>query len=201
MVYAEMNFGRYRGQPPANVPAAYLRWCLAECNCLDDWLRRCIIAESTRRGIRPDGSPMGREAPVRAPAGGALIDLPGLIRTCYREMALRFHPDRGGSHEAMVAISIAHDRLKELAGSTDAGANHIDGLRRLAPPRQRSPVAARGQGAHRIRSVGPALGCVQGGDKCVGQRHAPGIPGSGQRRAPGERPWGHRPAHRVPGVP
>jgi hypothetical protein len=34
----------------------------------------------------------------------------------YREMTLRFHPDRFGSHEAMTAINHAHQRLRQLLG-------------------------------------------------------------------------------------
>jgi hypothetical protein len=29
-------------------------------------------------------------------------------------MAVRFHPDRGGSVEAMTAINVGYDRLKDL---------------------------------------------------------------------------------------
>jgi hypothetical protein len=38
----------------------------------------------------------------------------GIIRRWYRDMTLRFHPDREGSHEAMKAINQAHDRLAKL---------------------------------------------------------------------------------------
>jgi curved DNA-binding protein CbpA len=44
------------------------------------------------------------------------VPVKDLIGRWYREMSLRFHPDRGGSDEAMQAINHAHDRLKELAG-------------------------------------------------------------------------------------
>ena len=40
-----------------------------------------------------------------------------VVRTWHREMVLKFHPDRGGSNEAMQAINTAHDRLKELVGA------------------------------------------------------------------------------------
>jgi curved DNA-binding protein CbpA len=32
----------------------------------------------------------------------------------YRGLVLKYHPDRGGSHEAMVAINDAHERLVAL---------------------------------------------------------------------------------------
>jgi curved DNA-binding protein CbpA len=39
-----------------------------------------------------------------------------MIRQWYRGLVLDFHPDRGGSHEAMQAINEAHERLRKLAG-------------------------------------------------------------------------------------
>jgi hypothetical protein len=41
-----------------------------------------------------------------------------VVQTWYRRMALRFHPDRGGSHEAMLAINVAHDELRRLFDGT-----------------------------------------------------------------------------------
>ena len=39
-----------------------------------------------------------------------------IIRSWFRELSLRFHPDRGGSHDAMKALNEAHSRLKEMIG-------------------------------------------------------------------------------------
>lgn len=36
------------------------------------------------------------------------------LRKVHREMVLKYHPDRGGSHEEMVAITAFHERLQEL---------------------------------------------------------------------------------------
>lgn len=42
----------------------------------------------------------------------------GIVSKWYREMAMKFHPDRGGHHEAMVAINFAYERLKEMLTKT-----------------------------------------------------------------------------------
>jgi curved DNA-binding protein CbpA len=34
----------------------------------------------------------------------------------YRDLALHFHPDRGGSNEAMQAINEANNRLRRMVG-------------------------------------------------------------------------------------
>jgi uncharacterized protein (DUF3820 family) len=108
-----MPFGKYRGWPLDAVPEFYLRWAVENLRNIDLHLRRAL-----REALAEHEAAQAHQADrsQRAPTGGALIDLPALIKTWHREMALRFHPDRGGSHEAMVAISIAHDRLKGLAG-------------------------------------------------------------------------------------
>jgi hypothetical protein len=36
------------------------------------------------------------------------------VTQVFREMALRYHPDRGGSTEAMQAVNDYYQRLKEL---------------------------------------------------------------------------------------
>jgi pyrimidine deaminase RibD-like protein len=38
-----------------------------------------------------------------------------IIATGYRALALKRHPDKGGSHQEMLALNHAHEWLKELA--------------------------------------------------------------------------------------
>jgi len=49
------------------------------------------------------------------------------IREAYREMALRHHPDAGGSVEAMRRVNEAYQLLKELYRHprADQGAPHL----------------------------------------------------------------------------
>jgi uncharacterized protein (DUF3820 family) len=102
---AFMNFGKHKGQHVSDVPTLYLQWCLREATCLKDWLRHAIQDELARRCDQPQARP-----------SGALVDLPATIRTWYRELVMKYHPDRGGSHEAMVAITDAKERLEQMVG-------------------------------------------------------------------------------------
>jgi hypothetical protein len=108
MLSTPMPFGKYKGWPLWDVPGDYLLWVLRECARLRPGLRLDIQAE-----LRSRVAAAGPETP---PPGNTLALTSALIRTWHREMVLRYHPDRGGSHEAMQAINDAHDRLKELAG-------------------------------------------------------------------------------------
>jgi hypothetical protein len=103
-----MPFGKYRGELLEDIPSDYLEWLLRECRLR--WPLRCAV-ERELDIRRPDaaGDPPATQA---APAWA------GIIREWHREMALKFHPDRGGHVEAMKAINHAVDRLKQLIGIT-----------------------------------------------------------------------------------
>jgi hypothetical protein len=55
------------------------------------------------------------ESPGQA-SGASVTDWGPVIRTWYRTLCLKFHPDRGGSTEQMQAINAAHDELRRLVG-------------------------------------------------------------------------------------
>lgn len=99
-------FGKYQGWAVSKVPTFYLAWCIREVQDLVPHFREAILAEIGRRG----GTSRRRRESAPAP----LAHWEGLFSRWYREMALQFHPDRGGSKEAMQAINAAADRLKEL---------------------------------------------------------------------------------------
>jgi hypothetical protein len=98
-----MPFGRYRGRSLEEVPEDYLLWLRSI--DLSDWLRDAVEDEMALRGA-------GRfqEQPCRPPAA----DWSGVIARWYRQLALDFHPDRGGSHEAMKVVNEAYNRLRKL---------------------------------------------------------------------------------------
>jgi hypothetical protein len=122
-----MPFGKYRGELLARIPEDYLRWVLEHAD--PDWRLRDAIQASLRarawnraRSGRGDGS-----APTRTEKEYVEAMLKGFdriaeyrqevqvaLKTTYRELALRHHPDRGGSHEAMVAVNEMYERLNEL---------------------------------------------------------------------------------------
>lgn len=92
-----MPFGKYRDQPLADVPTGYLRWLLT----ID-------IYPTLRYGVEQEleSRKAGKHKQVPAPA----ID----VATWYRQLSLRFHPDRGGSKEAMQAINVAKELLEKM---------------------------------------------------------------------------------------
>src|SRR5262245_24462951 len=97
-----MPFGKYRGWPLEEVPDGYLAWVLDHCSNAGPTLRTAI---RQRLGLEP--------APFRAPGGQ---DWPRVLQTWYHHLALDFHPDRGGSTEAMQAVNEAYDRLLAVLG-------------------------------------------------------------------------------------
>lgn len=108
MIGFHFPWGKHRGKHVSEVPRDYLIWALNKADALEDWQRAAIVLElERRRGTDRPQSSEGERRPVPARE---------VIQTWYREMSLRFHPDRGGSTVAMQAINHAHDRLKALVG-------------------------------------------------------------------------------------
>jgi hypothetical protein len=105
-----MTFGKYSGKRLDEIPIGYLRWLLRECDNLEVWLRLAVEAELVRRGEPPprSGSGAGHYPPP--------VDVRALLQVWFREMSLRWHPDRGGSDAAMQAVVDGYERLKRLAG-------------------------------------------------------------------------------------
>lgn len=98
-----MPFGKHRGKPLEDVPLSYMQWALENCSSVTPALR----AEMERL-LRGDHD--------REHERESAISIPTLASQWYRQLACEFHPDRGGSHAAMVAINRGRDLLLELAG-------------------------------------------------------------------------------------
>jgi hypothetical protein len=97
-----MPFGKYRSWPLEEIPDGYLLWVLDNCVRLSPTLREAICRQL-----------QVRQGPVwEAPAP----DWEEVVRTWYRQLSLEFHPDRGGSKEAMQAINEAYHRLTKMIG-------------------------------------------------------------------------------------
>lgn len=103
-----MPFGKYQGKMLDQIPISYLKWVLRECADISWGLRREIreLVEAAEQDAHSEP----------ATSEGLLVAWDEVVPTWYREMALKFHPDRGGSTEAMKAINFAHERLKEMIG-------------------------------------------------------------------------------------
>jgi hypothetical protein len=112
-------FGKHRGQRITAVPSSYLRWVYQKCADLDADFRELIRAELARRAgghAQGAGAGAGGNSGNGAAPNGAPPNFAALVARCYREACLKFHPDRGGSNEAMAAVNDMYERLKQLMG-------------------------------------------------------------------------------------
>jgi len=82
-----MPFGKHRGRPLSAVPLGYLGWLMEEGDLMPDF--RAVIRTEIQRRI---GS------------------IPDTVKI-YRTLAMKYHPDHGGSNEAFRAIKDFHDAI------------------------------------------------------------------------------------------
>jgi uncharacterized protein (DUF3820 family) len=101
-----MPWGRHKGKLLSEVPAPYLAWMLEECG-LSTPIRRAVLAELARwfegQGLR-----------VAVPVAGraSLVDPNAAVMSAYRTLCLKYHPDRGGTNEAMAALNEMLDKVR-----------------------------------------------------------------------------------------
>jgi hypothetical protein len=105
-----MPWGKYRGRSIADVPTAYLAWCLDASN----------ITEPYRSAIRLELAARLRCVPPR-PAGPSVpADLCRAVRVLieagYRTLALKTHPDRGGDVKLMQQVNGAREWARAALG-------------------------------------------------------------------------------------
>jgi hypothetical protein len=104
-----MPFGRYEGQPVSELPDGYVRWLWSLTN-LRDPLRTTVEREYRRRFDAP--------APRLLPSPAARDAACALVAAGYRTLVKKTHPDVGGDHAAMVALTAARDFLRAVLGET-----------------------------------------------------------------------------------
>jgi hypothetical protein len=95
----EMPFGKHRGRPIEDIPTGYLQWLLT-ISVLPD-LQYAVEEELSARKVG-----------TRKPPPTALTT--PVVAGWYRRLSMRFHPDHGGSKEAMQAINAARELLEEM---------------------------------------------------------------------------------------
>ena len=99
-----MPWGQHRGRRFSEMRSGSLLWYAENSDFSHDpLLLRAIVRELQRRLE-------GRLGPQPQ-----LIITAELLTEIRKRMALRFHPDRGGSVEAMKAINCFYDELSEAA--------------------------------------------------------------------------------------
>src|SRR5690606_22478203 len=89
-----MPFGKHRGQPINRVPDDYLEWLLTI--ELKPWLRSEVSTELRRRECRSRSV-----APAPTTSGG----VNDVLDTWFRRLSRTWHPDAGGTKEAMQALN------------------------------------------------------------------------------------------------
>ena len=98
---ATMPFGKHRGQLRA-LPRDYLNWLTTI--DLRPWLREAVDREMDHREAEePRPSRPRLQTPKLAEE---------LITAGTRQLARRYHPDAGGSHEQMLSVNAAADWLR-----------------------------------------------------------------------------------------
>jgi hypothetical protein len=103
-----MPWGKFKGEGLEDVPLSYLCWVLEECDNAPCYLRAAIKAElADRLGL---AAPAPRPGP-RGLDAGRLADA---LARWHRAAARRWHPDAGGSDQAMTVVNTVHDELRQL---------------------------------------------------------------------------------------
>lgn len=87
-----MPFGKYRGSAVEDIPLDYLQWLVRTVDL------RGTLAEAVSRAISEKAENDHYYSPPPEPPMT-------LIRLTYRTLALKWHPDRGGSVQAMQALN------------------------------------------------------------------------------------------------
>ncbi len=109
-----MPFGKHKNKPLSTIPTHYLCWVLANVDDLRPYLRSAVIEELSLRGQEPFAS--SQPPPPPQPWPQPTIDFRALLKTWYGNLSMRFHPDRGGNNERMLALNIAREELERLLG-------------------------------------------------------------------------------------
>lgn len=127
-----MPFGKYKGDDLTDVPAGYLGW-LADQDTMAPDLRRAVALELVRRfdpTFNPPPPKGGTYDPHNVFDGGSAgnsnvsfnrkppldlrADMREVVEAGYKSVALRRHPDRGGSHEGMARLNRVVEELRRM---------------------------------------------------------------------------------------
>ncbi|NLS92743.1 MAG: hypothetical protein GXX96_11360 [Planctomycetaceae bacterium] len=95
-----MPFGKHRGKLLETIPHDYLLWVLDNCDNLSPTVRNEVqrILGIGRHSYTPPQTPLAVST----------------VNEWYRRLAREFHPDLGGSHEAMKAVNRGRELMLEL---------------------------------------------------------------------------------------
>ncbi len=108
-----MTFGKYKGWEITDLPESYAIWLLNNVD-LDPTLQRALEAHLGIQILERRLRRLQEEYKQWRERGSIGTDL---IASWQRKMAQRFHPDVGGSHEAMKAVNAGYELLLDLVQS------------------------------------------------------------------------------------
>ena len=91
-----MPFGKHKGEYLDDIPGDYLEWVLENCE-LNPYLRTAI-ENSLDPPVKLTGSEITQAK----------------LEQWYRTMALRFHPDKGGTDEQMKVVNACREELERV---------------------------------------------------------------------------------------
>lgn len=118
-----ITFGKYRGEEIDDLPLSYLWWLIrAEVGCLTLGMREEVlnVLEDAGEDVRE----YRRESPPRQQYsysnGGCMVVLgqkrkalfTELIECGFKALAMKKHPDRGGTNEQMRELAELRDELR-----------------------------------------------------------------------------------------
>jgi uncharacterized protein (DUF3820 family) len=96
-----MPWGKHKGKVLSEVPAPYLCWMLEECS-LSEPVRWAVLMELARWF---EAKGWSTTVPSPSPARRNGDDAHAALMSAYRTLCLKYHPDRGGSTEAMRVLN------------------------------------------------------------------------------------------------
>lgn len=117
----KLNFGKHKGQDIEDVPDSYLTWVLDNCPKLGETTTTAI---KKKLGIINDEYQAQMRSQLAQAVIRAKIDARGeardeaisALKTVYRTLSRKYHPDMGGDTAKMAAINEYHEQVtKALA--------------------------------------------------------------------------------------
>lgn len=120
IVSIRMPFGKHKGTPIVNLPTDYLDWLLdwmdsEESGWMSNSRKRLFDELDEEYQRRKTGQRPTKVMKTKFAIGDdARKMLPEFIKSGYRAMALKIHPDKGGTAEQMVALRELKEALEKL---------------------------------------------------------------------------------------
>jgi Putative quorum-sensing-regulated virulence factor len=115
-----MPFGKYKGSRLEDVPLEYISWLIDQ-DFLRDPLRSAVEEEYDRRTNPEDDDE--DPGPIPIPVNLNLVE--ELLNVGFRVLSKKYHPDLGGSHQAMTELNHCIEWLRAGLTKLRGGAASI----------------------------------------------------------------------------